>query len=49
MMARADLHALSSRFQRDYVALCKEVERLRREVAELRKLAGLRDPRQPLN
>jgi hypothetical protein len=48
-MARADLHALSNRFMRDYAALIQEVEELRREVAELRVLAGLRDPAAPLN
>ena len=48
LMAYADLHALSGRFQRNYVASQQEVEELRREVAELRQLAGLRDPAQPL-
>jgi hypothetical protein len=49
IMARADLDALTDRFQRDYMALIQEVEELRREVAELRVLAGLRDPALPLN
>jgi hypothetical protein len=30
------------------IELNREVEKLRREVAELRALAGLRDPNQPL-
>jgi hypothetical protein len=48
-MARADLHAMSASFQRDYAALLEEVEVLRREIAQLRVLAGIRDPAQPLN
>jgi hypothetical protein len=48
-MARADLTALTGRFQRAHTALIQEVEELRREVAELRVLAGLRDPAAPLN
>jgi hypothetical protein len=47
--AHADLAALTASFERDYAALCQEVEELRREVAELRVLAGLRDPALPLN
>ena len=31
------------------MALIQEVEELRRQVAELRALAGMRDPAQPLN
>jgi hypothetical protein len=48
-MARADLDALAGKFERDYTALIQEVEELRRQVAELRVLAGLRDPSRPLN
>jgi hypothetical protein len=48
-MARADLAALTASFQRNYTALIEEVEELRAEVAELRVLAGLRDPALPLN
>jgi uncharacterized protein HemX len=47
-MARGDLAALTASFQRDYTALIQEVEDLRRQVAELRVLAGMRDPAQPL-
>jgi hypothetical protein len=47
-MARADLYAFSNRFMRDYTALIREVEELRHKVAELRALAGVRDPAQPL-
>jgi hypothetical protein len=49
MMAKADLFALNASFVRNYAALREEVEELRRQVAELRLLAGVRDPRQPLN
>ena len=48
-VARADLAALAGTFQRDYVALRQEVEDLRAEISELRKLAGVRDPALPLN
>ena len=48
MRARADLYAQHSSHLRDYAALQREVEELRRQVAELRALAGLRDPSQPL-
>jgi hypothetical protein len=47
-MARADLAALTNKFQRGYEELIEEVEKLRRQVSELRVLAGLRDPSQPL-
>ena len=49
MQARADLYAQHVSHVRDYLALQQEVEELRREVAELRALAGLRDPAQRLN
>jgi hypothetical protein len=48
LLARADLFAMSVNHKRDYVALQQEVLALRREVAELRALAGVRDPRQLL-
>jgi hypothetical protein len=48
-MARADLAALTNKFQRGYEELIEEVEELRRQVRELRVLAGLRDPALPLN
>jgi prephenate dehydrogenase len=47
-VATADLDALSNRFMHDYTVLLQELEALRAEVAELRTLAGLRDPSQPL-
>jgi hypothetical protein len=47
--ARADLHSMSASHRRDYAILCKQIETLRAEIVELRKLAGVRDPRQPLN
>jgi hypothetical protein len=47
-MARADLATLTNKFQRGYEELVEEVERLRHQVRELRVLAGLRDPSQPL-
>jgi hypothetical protein len=34
---------------RDYGRLRQELEELRAEIVELRKLAGVRDPSQPLN
>jgi hypothetical protein len=53
--AHADLAEMTARHERNYEALCHEagelreqVEELRRELAELRQLAGLRDPSQPL-
>jgi hydrogenase maturation factor len=49
IMAHADLDALAGTFERNYVALQQEVEELRREVAELRAIAGVRDPALPLN
>jgi phage shock protein A len=49
VMARADLATLAASFERNYTALIEEVEELRRQVAELRVLAGLRDPALPLN
>jgi len=48
MLARADLFALRGGVERDHAALRAEVTELRRQVAELRALAGLRDPSQPL-
>jgi hypothetical protein len=36
------------KFERDYAALIDELEELRHQVRELRVLAGLRDPSQPL-
>jgi hypothetical protein len=47
--ARADLAALTNKFQRGYEELIEEVEELRRQVGELRVLACLRDPALPLN
>ena len=35
--------------ERDCAALLREVEELRHQIAELRALAGLRDPTTPLN
>ena len=49
MLARADLFALRGGVERDHAALRAEVTELRRQVAELRALAGLRDPTTPLN
>jgi hypothetical protein len=46
--AHADLAALTNKFQRDYEELIEEVEELRRQVRELRVLAGVRDPAAPL-
>jgi hypothetical protein len=48
LLARADLAALTGSFRRDYRALQQEVLDLRREVAELRVIAGVRDPAQLL-
>jgi phage shock protein A len=47
--ARADLDALTNKFQRGYEELIEEVEKLRHQVRELRALAGLRDPTERLN
>jgi hypothetical protein len=49
LVATADLAALANKFQRDYEELIEEVAGLRRQVAELRVLAGVRDPALPLN
>jgi prephenate dehydrogenase len=48
-VAHADLDALSDRYMRDYTVLLQELEELRAEVAELRQLAGVRDPTARLN
>jgi hypothetical protein len=48
-MARADLHALNRSFQHEMLELYRELAKLRSEVAELRSLAGLRGPAQPLH
>jgi hypothetical protein len=49
MMARADLFAQHASHLRDYGRLRQEHEELRAEIVELRKLAGVCDPSQPLN
>jgi hypothetical protein len=47
--ARTDLFTMSTSHQRDYAALRQEVETLRTELAQLRALAGVRDPTTRLN
>lgn len=49
MRARADLCAQHASHVRDFGALQQQIEELRREVAELRALAVLRDPTTRLN
>jgi hypothetical protein len=47
--AKADLRVMAFEHQRVMAELNTQLHQLRREVAELRALAGVRDPRQPLH
>jgi hypothetical protein len=48
MRARADLSVMSFEHQREMAELNAQLMQLRREVAELRVIAGVRDSRQLL-
>ena len=46
--ARRDLSRVEEDLRLEHQQMCEEVEQLRSEIAELRQLAGLRDPATPL-
>jgi len=47
--AKADLRVMAFEHQREMAELNAQLHQLRRELDELRALAGLRDSSQPLN
>jgi hypothetical protein len=48
LRARADLKLIEEDLRLEHAMQREEIEGLRAQIAELRQLAGLRDPAQPL-